>query len=135
MIFSHISYKNLNSRQKENYNFHKVSAVLANYGFTSIRLTDDWQGADFIASHIDGETFIKVQLKGRLTFDKKYLNKEIWVAFPYKEDWYLYPHDDLTNELKESLNFKNTTSWQDKGAYSYNSISKPTLKLLSKYKL
>lgn len=66
-----ISYDDLNSRQRENYNFHKVSAILADYGFTSIRLSDDWQGADFIAQHIDGQTFIKAQLKGRMSIDKK----------------------------------------------------------------
>jgi hypothetical protein len=135
MKFSQIAYSDLNSRQKENYNFHKLSAILADYGFTSIRLTDDWQGADFIASHIDGDTFLKVQLKGRLTFDKKYLGKDIWVGFPYKGDWFLYPHDKLGKELEKTLNFKNTSSWVDKGAYSYNSISQPTLEKLFKYKL
>jgi len=64
-MFSRVAYSDLNSRQKENYNFQKVAARLADYGFNSIRLTDDWQGADFIAVHIDGETFLKVQLKGR----------------------------------------------------------------------
>ena len=49
-----IRYADLNARQKENYNFQKVSAVLADFGFTTLRLTDDWQGADFIAQHIDG---------------------------------------------------------------------------------
>ncbi len=55
-----VSYNDLNSRQKENYNYAHVTAVLADYGFTTMRLTDDWQGADFIAQHIDGEQFIKV---------------------------------------------------------------------------
>jgi hypothetical protein len=35
--------------------------VLADYGFLTMRLSDDWQGADFIAQHIDG-AFLKVQL-------------------------------------------------------------------------
>jgi hypothetical protein len=78
---STIEYSNLNSRQKENYNYQKISAVLADYGFITHRLTDDWQGADFIAQHFDGKTFLKVQLKGRLTFDKKYLGKDIYIAF------------------------------------------------------
>ena len=69
---SRVRYADLNARQKENYNFQKVSAVLADFGFSTLRLTDDWQGADFIAQHVDGETFLKVQLKGRLTFGKKY---------------------------------------------------------------
>lgn len=48
MPFPKISYRELNARQKENFNFQKVSAVLADYGFVTFRLSDDWQGADFI---------------------------------------------------------------------------------------
>jgi hypothetical protein len=69
MNLTKIDPTNINSRQKENYNFLKVSAVLADYGFNTMRLSDDWQGADFIAVHIDGETFLKVQLKSRLGFN------------------------------------------------------------------
>lgn len=48
-IIEKISYKNLNARQKESYNFQKLSSILADYGFTILLLNDDWQGADFIA--------------------------------------------------------------------------------------
>lgn len=54
MKLRRISYNALNARQKENFNFQKVSAVLADYGFVTLRLCDDWQGADFLAQHIDG---------------------------------------------------------------------------------
>ena len=74
-----IKYTELNSKQKENYNFHKVASALADYGFNSLRLNDDWQGADFIA--INGDSMMKIQLKGRFTVDKKYINKEIYIAF------------------------------------------------------
>jgi hypothetical protein len=67
-----IKYASLNSRQKENYNYQKLSALLADYGFVTMRLSDDWKGADMIAQHIDGETFLKIQLKSRLTFCMKY---------------------------------------------------------------
>jgi hypothetical protein len=36
-----IKYANLNAKQQENYNFQKVSAVLADFGITTIRLTND----------------------------------------------------------------------------------------------
>lgn len=75
MKLERIDYSRLNSRQKENFNFQKVSAVLADYGFVTLRLSDDWQSADFIAQHIDGVTFLRVQLKGRLTFERKYQGK------------------------------------------------------------
>ena len=80
-IYKLIKYKDLNSKQKENYNFHKVASALANYGFNSMRLNDDWQGADFIAVHINGDDMLKVQLKGRFTMEKKYVDKNIYIAF------------------------------------------------------
>ena len=45
-----IKYESLNSKQKETYNYHKVSAVLADYGYFTMRVTDDWESADFIAT-------------------------------------------------------------------------------------
>ena len=75
--FERVPYEKLNSRQRENYNFQKVSAVLADYGFSTIRLSNDWQGADFIAQHLDGIRFLKVQLKARLTFDRKYMGRDL----------------------------------------------------------
>jgi len=128
-----IKYKDLNSKQKERYNFQKIAGILADYGFSSIKLDDDWQGADFIANHIDGETFLKVQLKGRLTFDKKYENKNIFIAFPYENDWYLLDHDEVLELVKESI--KNTSSWKDRGIYSWRSISRETKQLIEKYKV
>jgi hypothetical protein len=47
--FERIRYEILNARQKELSNFQKVAATLADYGFNCIKLTDDWQGADFLA--------------------------------------------------------------------------------------
>lgn len=52
--FPRINYDDLNARQKENYSFQKESGILAEYGFVTLRLTDDWEGADFIAHNIDG---------------------------------------------------------------------------------
>ena len=95
-----IHYNDLNSRQKENYNFQKVAGELADYGFNCLRLTDDWQGADFIACHIDGDVFLKVQLKGRMTIDKKYSGKDIYIAFLNGDDCYIYPHDEMVDRIE-----------------------------------
>ena len=82
-MFQRVPYGELNSRQKENRNFQKVAARMADYGFNCLRLTDDWQGADSIACHIDGETFLKVQLKGRMSIDRKYLGKPSMSPFSW----------------------------------------------------
>ena len=132
-----IDYSDLNHRQKETYNFQKVSAILADYGYATIKLNDDYNGADFIAQHIDGNTYLKVQLKGRLTFDKKYLEKDIYVCFPYQSDWYLYNHDLLLKVFLEKNDAKmsKTKSWEKGGGYSWGHLSKGNKKLLENFKI
>ena len=39
MDLNKINYKDLNSRQKEKYNFLKVSSLLADYGFNALKLS------------------------------------------------------------------------------------------------
>ena len=70
---SKINYDELNSRQKEIYNFQKVASQLADYGFNCIKLSDDWQGADFLAYHKDGDQTLKVQLKSGMGIYTKYV--------------------------------------------------------------
>ncbi len=41
-----IRYIELDARQKENYNYQKLAAVLADYGFVTMRLSSDWRGAE-----------------------------------------------------------------------------------------
>lgn len=132
---SSIPYKSLNARQKENYNFLKVSAVLADYGFMTLRLTDDWQGADFIAQHIDGETFLKVQLKSRLSFDRKYCGKGLHIAFSHQGAWFLYPHDELLDKVLSATSIGETKSWKEVGLYTWPRISKDLLELLRPYRV
>lgn len=117
---SKIKYIELNSKQKENYNFHKVASALADYGYNSMRLNDDWQGADFIA--INGYNMMKIQLKGRFTVDKKYINKDIYIAFIENDIIKLYRHDDAVESLSE--NIKNSKSWSELGGYSWGQTPK-----------
>ena len=137
MKLAHIRYSDLNSRQKERYNFQKIAGLLADYGFSSIKLDDDWQSADFLAQHIDGSTFIKVQLKGRLTFDKKYIGKSIYISFPYFTAWYLFNHDEVLNLFTTTFSkaMALSSSWINNGTYSWNQLSKQILRLLEPYKL
>lgn len=133
-----INYReHLNARQQETYNFQKVSALLADYGFATIRLNDDWQGADFIAQHIDGKTYLKVQLKSRLSFGKKYEGKELYMAFPDRGTWYLYPHDKLMKLFLKtySSGMAKSRSWKDKQGYTFPRLSKEQAQLLSPYRL
>jgi hypothetical protein len=135
MLFERYPYENLNSRQQEAYNFQKVSAVLADYGFVTIRLSNDWRGADFIAQHIDGVTFLKVQLKGRLWFDKRYQDRDLHICFPNGGSWYLYPHDALLAGLLAAGLLSGTESWDENGVYHFPKISAGLRLLLDPYRL
>jgi hypothetical protein len=120
VTFQRVKYADINSRQKEIFNFQKVSALLADFGFATYRLTDDWNGADFLAIHFDGSTFLRVQLKGRLTFEKKYQGKDLWVCFRHEGLVYLYPHDGLLAEALNVTNIAKTESWlKSNGGYSF----------------
>ena len=110
-----VDYNQLNSKQKENYNFHKVASALADYGYDSMRLNNDWQGADFIA--VKNDEMLKVQLKGRFTIDKKYIGKDIFVSFLEEGKVKIYKHDEALKLIPE--NVKTSKSWSEVGSYSW----------------
>ena len=130
-----IDYDSLNSRQKEIFNFQKISGVLADYGFNCIKLADDWQGADFLAYHKDGFDTLKVQLKARLTIDRKYKGNELFMAFPLNAHWYLIEHDTLIEKVDQHTNWLNTDSWIKKGRYHSAAPSVQLMQSLSEFKL
>ncbi|MBL8501742.1 MAG: hypothetical protein LZF63_02080 [Nitrosomonas sp.] len=128
MKLEKIKYSDLNSRQKEIFNFQKVAGLLADYGFNCIKLTDDWQGADFLAYHKAGKETLKVQLKSRLTIARKYIGKSLFMAFPINGAWHLIAHDELVATLEEHTEWLNSESWQKHGTYS---SAKPNKKLIT----
>ena len=127
----------VNSRQQENYNFQKIAARLADYGFNSIRLSNDFEGADFIALHINGETLLRVQLKGRLSFHAKYYGKDLHIAFRDGSDLYVYPHDELRKTIEEAGLLARSTSkaWVEHGSRSWPYIPKTLRPYLDQYKI
>lgn len=100
----------------------------------TIRLSDDWNGADFLALHSDGIT-LKIQLKPRLTFGKKYMGKELWICFPSGSDWYLYPHDQLFAVVSADSKIEASESWRSAGLYSMGSLSKKLTGYLEKHRI
>lgn len=134
-IFERIAYRDLNARQKENYNFQRVSSVLADYGFSTQRLSDDWNGADFIAIHIDGRTVLRIQLKGRLSFDKKYMAKDLWIAFRFHDRVYVYDHDAMLDKAFALTSLGSTTAWKRSGVYTYHQPPQALLEPLMAYRL
>ncbi len=132
MKLEKIKYEDLNSRAQEMFNFQKVSAKLADYGFTTMWLNNDWKGADFLAVHADGNTYLKVQLKGRLTFSKKYIGKDIYICFISGFDTYLYPHDLILDEIEHRISDR---IWLEKGTWSTPKLTEENRKLLKPFLL
>lgn len=117
MKLQRIRYDELNAKQQEIYNFQKSAAILADYGFNCIKLADDWLGADFLACHKDGVDILRVQLKGRVTIDRKYFGQNLYMNFPAAGKWYLIPHDELIRIVGETTKWLHTPSWADGGKY------------------
>ncbi|PHS77665.1 MAG: hypothetical protein COB59_08935 [Rhodospirillaceae bacterium] len=113
--------RKLNPKQKEIYNFQIVARELAEYGFNCIKLSDDWNGADFLAYHYKGNETLKVQLKSRLTVAKHYIGNEIFMAFPIKSTghWYLIKHEELVELMIKNVGKSGEEiSWDKNGVYS-----------------
>ncbi len=129
MDLHRINYSELNARQKEIYNFQKLAAILADYGFNCIKMSDDWQGADFLADHMNGGQTLRVQLKARLTISRKYEGRNLYVGFPAAGNWCLAPHDELVEIVGKTTKWLDTKSWREDGLYSSGN---PSLELLHK---
>lgn len=139
ITFERIDYQELNSRQQEAYNFQKVSAVLADFGFVTIPLSNDWNGADFIAQCRDGITFLKVQLKSRLTFDKKYCGKQLYICFRDgihdHDPWYVYDHDEFLKEVDANGKIRESETWKAGKPYHFPTLSAHLKGQLNEYRI
>jgi hypothetical protein len=135
-IFEKIRYSELNGRQQEVFNFQWISGVLATYGYHTHRVPDDWEGADFIARNMVTGKQIQVQLKSRIHFARKYLGKDIWIAFRHSDRAYLYPHDLLLEEYLKINPMLTNQAWNGPdGAVHSREPTKAQLALLKDYEV
>ena len=74
-----------------------------------------------------------MQLKGRWTIDRKYVGRDIWIAFPISGEWYLIRHDDMVSTA-EAQGFTRTSSWTESGTYNFSSPSKAVMALCAPHK-
>ncbi len=122
LLLKKVRYEDLKSKEKESYNFAKVSGRLADFGFECSAVNSDGHGADMIAYHYLSGALFAIQLKGRPGVYRKYAGKNLWVAFI---DWELgelclYSHDQAVVMFEQSSSAR-TSSWMDKGEYHYPS--------------
>ena len=104
------------SQIREVINRNIVVSLALEQGFNAFLPVYDG-GVDFILYHEKNNIVRKVQLKGRWMIDKKYVGRDIWVAFPIGSDWYLMPHDEML-KFAEADGVAQTASWIEGGAYS-----------------
>lgn len=128
-----VDYEKLDSKQKELYNFQLLSKILGSYGYLCTRLTADWSDADFIAQHYKTGKVYKIQQKTRLTIAQRYIKKDLYLAFPYKDRWFIVPHDKLLEIVAENNNYLRTKTWQQTGEYSIDGPSEKLINQLSDY--
>jgi hypothetical protein len=141
-IFSKVEYGRLNGRQQEVHNFHQIAARLAQYGYATYPIRDDWNGGDMIARHMldSRKPTLTIQVKGRMTFAKKYLEKDLWLAFPFKEMVYVFPHDLVLRRYLALRKAKrspldNNNSWAKGGLVSWRRPTADILEILKPYTL
>lgn len=114
------------SQITEVINRQRLIAIALERGYNAFLPVYDG-GIDFILYREDGAggpaDLRKVQLKGRWYIDRKYLGRDIWIAFPEKDDWYLAPHDEMVR-MGDDTGFTGTRSWTEGGAYGRKGLSK-----------
>ena len=125
MDFEHIGYEQGTgraSKQVETYNFYKAAAVLAEYGFECVRLSNDWEAVDFLAHHTNTGTTLKVQLKTCLIIDERLVQFDnLYMCFPIDKtdgNWYLVEHARLLEIVKEhACQWFQTAKWRNNRGY------------------
>lgn len=136
-----IDLNNLTSKEKELYNYSRLIAVLAKYGLETHRVINDTNGADIIAYRAPRKdegshtTTLKIQLKSRFSYNKKYDHEDLYIAFPDGNDWYLIPQESISED-KELLpeKWRTSESWKA-GNYHVAQLSKELKTKLERYKI
>ena len=128
-----VSYQDLGNKGQESYNSSKLISIMADYGYLeSAKINNDKWGADLLFYRASDSDVKKVQLKGRVTFSKHYMNKDLYIAYPDKHAWYMYPHDEIVRLARPNHTWSQTLSWlSPEGGYSWNVTPAWLLDILS----
>ena len=118
---------------REVINRNIVVSLALEQGFNAFLPVYDG-GVDFILFNEEKNVVRKVQLKGRWTIDKKYIGRDIWMAFPIDGRWYLMPHDLMLQHAEADGQTLQSASWIDGGAYSKPKPSAATIANCAPYR-
>ena len=117
-------YEDLSGREQESYNAAHLMAQMAKWGYLEgSKVNGDKWGADLLFYRSEDGDVIKVQLKGRVTLSRHYRGKGIHVAYRNRdtEEWFLYNHDILLDQVLSKGYLTGTKSWEEKGGWSWSS--------------
>ncbi len=120
------------SQVREVINRNALVTLALEHGFNAFLPVYDG-GVDFILYREPDGVIRKVQLKGRWYIDRKYVGRDIWIAFHVDGAWFLAPHDELV-DMGERAGFTATASWLEGGAYSCPRPSKAMAAKLAAYR-
>jgi hypothetical protein len=83
----------------------------------------------------DDVPFVRVQTRKRLWLDKRNIGKEIHIGFADGARYYIYPHDEIMDEILATRNVGKTKSWIERGLYHWPSLPKWAVELLAQYEV
>ena len=110
-----------------------IQSHLLELGWMTYNPAADVGGVDWICIHQKSGELRKVQQKGRLLINKKYISKDLWICCYNYDAVYMIPHDILL-ESKAAKKAQLTASWK-KGEYNWPTISKAMADEISNYKI
>ncbi len=83
----------------------------------------------------DDVPFVRVQTRKRLWLDKRNIGKEIHIGFADGARYYIYPHDEIMDEILATRNVGKTKSWIERGLFHWPSLPKWAVELLAPYEV
>ena len=112
---------------------NELTTLLLRQGYNIFLPVYD-EGIDLIAHREADDDFKLVQQKSRWTIDRKYVGRNIWIAFRDRGKWFLAPHDELVG-FGDAAGYTATSSWADKGIYHRATMTQNLREQCKKYKL
>jgi hypothetical protein len=135
MRFERIDLGQLSVSEIRKYNYNKVTAALADYGFATELAPEGQVLWDFVATQLSSGKQIKVLIRPQMTLEKKFLGKDIYICFLEGSNWYIYPHDQHYEHVRITSNLMDTTSWKKEGTFTVSKLSAQNKLAIARFKI
>lgn len=112
---------------------NELTTLLLREGYNVFLPVHD-EGIDLIAHRERDDDLMLVQQKSRWTIARKYLGRQIWIAFRSRGEWYLVPHDEMV-ATGEAAGYTATPSWIERGLYQCASMTRDLQAQCANYQL